>query len=190
MEMRRSLSYLEDKQGDKAVDRARMAVEKDPESVDYRRSLTRILMSEKHFDEAEGHLRHLIRLGKAQASDHRLLALIHMVNDSPAEAVSSLEQAIEQVPDDASIRSFLWSARLQMKDPDPIIAEAEGVTRNHGNRHDLMMIAGMAMEMKGDTRGALAYYESAVRADPEESERYMERIRHIREMQGAGSPSR
>ena len=91
------------------ITEAKEHVDSNPDDVDVRRNLARLLMKDGKYEEAQAHLSHVIGIDEKNPDNWFLLGRSHLAQGNKEQALDCLRRALKLDPEDFIIRKQIWS---------------------------------------------------------------------------------
>jgi tetratricopeptide (TPR) repeat protein len=94
------------------------------------------------------------------------LARLYLFSGAPDRALETIKPSLVKHPDDAGLLTVRAAARVQLKDPDGALVDAERAVQLAPNNEDAIAVLAGIYTAKGETEKARSALENAVKQNP------------------------
>jgi putative PEP-CTERM system TPR-repeat lipoprotein len=150
-----------------ALDRARAALDADPDSLPSRYMLGSIYKQQNDLQSAQRQYEEILRLNPESIAAQMELATVHMARGATEPARAAAEVAAKARPRNIDAQIVLLRSLIASGDvarADPLMTALVGTA---GDRGDLQWMAGMLQLRKGNRTQARAYFDRALTLQPD-----------------------
>lgn len=143
-----------------------------PTDVAAIRMLAEVAMRLDRADDAERLLRRCLELAPGfREARHHLAIALHRLN-KPTEALTELNQLLDENPHEAAFRTLKAAVLCRTGDYEPAIAIYTDLVREHASHPSLWLSLGHALKTAGHADRAIAAYRRCIEINPNFGEAY------------------